>query len=74
VQAERALRGVGWDVETFVGEGGRQPQGFPFPLSLVHVGLAATHVHQDEPHEAGPRDEPGDEQPPVELGVHRREV
>ena len=31
-------------------------------------------VTDDEPDESRPHDEPDDEQPPIELGVHRREV
>ena len=71
---EEPLRGLRTDRLTLVTEHPRQPQSLPRPLALVDVDLATSRVHQHEPGKTRPDDEPDDEQPPVELGVHRGEV
>ena len=71
---QQAFRRIGADVAALVREHLRQPQRLARALGLIDVDLAAPGVHRDDPHQAGPHDEPDDEQPPVELGVHRREV
>ena len=43
-------------------------------LGLIKVGLAAARIGHDEPDQTGPDDEPDDQQPPVELGVHLARV
>ena len=43
-------------------------------LVLHDVGLAPARIGQDEPDEARSDDQPDDEQPPVELGVHLARV
>jgi hypothetical protein len=46
------------------------PLGLAITLGFVDVDLAAARIRHDEPDQAGPDDEPDDQQPPVELGVH----
>ncbi len=74
MEEEQALRDLRADGLPLVRQHARQPQRFARPLLVVDVDLASTRVHQHEPDQPGSHDEPDDEQPPVELGVHRREV
>jgi hypothetical protein len=74
VQLQEPLRGVRRDVVALVGHRRGQPGGLARSLRVVHVDLAPARLDDDIPDESGPHDEPDDEQPPVELGVHRREV
>lgn len=39
-------------------------------LGLAHVDLSAPRIGYDEPYQPGADDEPDDQQPPIELGVH----
>ena len=74
MEHEQSLRRLRADRLTLVAEHPRQPQGLPGSLPLIDVDFAAACVHQHEPRKTRPDDEPDDEQPPVELGVHRGEV
>ena len=74
MEDEEPLRCLGADRLALVGEHPGQPEGLPGSLPLIDVDLAPTRVHQHEPGKTRPDDEPDDEQPPVELGVHRGEV
>ena len=74
MEQEESLRGLWADHAPFVLEHPRQPERLTRPLSVIDVDLAPARVHDDDPDEPGPDDEPDDEQPPIELGVHRREV
>ena len=74
MQGEQSLGGLDRDVVALVGQGRGQPCRLPRPLDALDVFLAAPGVEDDEPDESRPHDEPDDEQPPVELGVHRAEV
>jgi hypothetical protein len=71
---QQPLGHLGWHVVSLVGEAGRQPQRLAGELLCLQVGFTPTRVGDGVPDEARPDDEPDDEQPPVELGVHRREV
>ena len=74
MEDEQALGGVRADRMTLLGQHPRQPERLPGSFLLVDVVVAPSSVHQHEPRDPRPDDEPDDEQPPVELGVHRREV
>ena len=74
MEEEQALGGLRADLVTLVRQHPRQPEGLARPLPLVDVDIAPPAVHEDEPDQPSSHDEPDDEQPPVELGVHRREV
>jgi hypothetical protein len=74
MQEQESLRRLGWHVESVLGQLGGQPRGLSRQLVCVDVLLAPARVHDHEPDQPGSNDEPDDEQPPVELGVHRREV
>jgi len=50
------------------------PARFTPQLLLLDVDLAAARIGENQPREPGPDDETDDEQPPVELGVHRARV
>jgi len=74
MQREEALCSLGADAVALVFEELRQPGGLTRAFVLVDIDLASSRVHHHDPHQPGPDDEPDDEQPPIELGVHRREV
>jgi hypothetical protein len=72
MEEEHPLGGLGTYVSALVREHPRQPQCLAWTLGLVDVDLASARIHQYEPRQAAPDHEPDEEQPPVELGVHRR--
>jgi hypothetical protein len=74
MEEQESLRGVGWDLESVLCQLRGQPHRLARQLVRVDVLLAPARVHDHEPDQPGSDDEPDDEQPPVELGVHRREV
>jgi hypothetical protein len=74
VEVQRALGCLRCDVEPLIGEHGRQSHGLPPSLIGIHVHLASSRLEDHEPDQPRPDDEPDDEQPPVEFGIHRREV
>ena len=74
MQDEHPIRGLWSDPMALVTEHAREPQRLPRSLLLIDVDVPPSGVHQHEPRDARPDDEPDDEQPPIELGVHRREV
>jgi hypothetical protein len=74
MELEEPLGDLWADRVTLVLEHAREPQRFARPLRLVDIDLAPARVHDHDPDEPGADDKPDDEQPPVELGVHRREV
>ena len=41
-------------------------------LDRVDLGFAPARIHDDEPDQPGSDDEPDDEQPDIELGIHSR--
>jgi hypothetical protein len=61
-------------VESILRHDQRQPCGFARPLDGVDLGLASARVHEHEPGQTRPDDEPDDQQPDVEFSVHRRPV
>lgn len=69
MEHQKPFGDLGADKATLVLEHPRQPEGFTRPLGIVDVDLAPARVHDDDPDEPRPDDEPYDEQPPVELGV-----
>jgi hypothetical protein len=74
MEQQEALGGLGADGVALVLEQLREPGGLARSFGIVDVALAPARVGDPDPHQPGPHDEPDDEQPPVELGVHRREV
>lgn len=74
MEDEQPLGSLRTDVVALVGQHPREPHRLTRSLLVVDVDIPASRVHQHEPRQAAPDDEPDDEQPPVELGVHRREV
>jgi hypothetical protein len=74
MEGEEPLGRRGRDVVAFLLEAGRKPERLLGALLVVDIDLAPALIRDDEPDEAGSHDEPDHEQPPVELGVHRREV
>ena len=53
---------------------GRQPGRLARELDGIDLRFAPARVHDDEPDQPGSHDEPDDEQPYVELGIHPPEV
>jgi hypothetical protein len=74
VELEQAVDGLGVDGPAFTAQDRAQPQGLTRTLLGFDVGVASSRVGDDEPDQPGPDDEPDDEQPPIELGVHRVRV
>ena len=74
MEDQQPFGGLGTDVLAFLGQDLREPKGFAGPLRLIDVDLATPAIEQHDPDQPGSHDEPDDEQPPVELGVHPREV
>ena len=74
MQLQQAKRGRGRHVDAFRPEFGRQPQRLARGFVRIDVRLASSRVEDDEPDQPGSDHEPDDEQPPIELGIHRREV
>ena len=74
MQEQESLGGLGAHVVAVVVHDGGQPGGLLWPLDGIDLGLAPTGVHDDEPDQPGSHDEPDDEQPHVELGIHPPEV
>ena len=74
MERQQPFRDLGADLLALVGQRGRQPERLSGALVLVDVDLAPALIGDHEPDQPGSHDEPDHEQPPVELGVHRREV
>ncbi len=74
MEDEQPVRSLRADGVSLVGEHPGQPERFSRPFVLIDIDVAPARIHQHEPGQPRPDDEPDDEQPPVELGVHRREV
>jgi hypothetical protein len=62
------------DVEPVLGHDARKPGRFAGPFEVVDLRFPATRVHDHEPDQPSPHDEPDDQQPDVEFSVHRRPV
>jgi hypothetical protein len=62
------------DVDPLLVEDRGQPERLASGLDLFDVRFAPARVEDHEPDQPGSHDEPDDEQPPVELGIHRGEV
>ena len=74
MEHQETVGGFGADVEPVLVEHGRQPGRLARALDGVDLALAPSRVHHDKPDQSGSQDEPDDEQPDVELGIHPREV
>jgi len=74
VEFQQTFRGLWRDVVALVGQDRGEPGRLPMSLRIVDIHLAPTRIEDDEPDQPGSHDEPDDQQPPVEFGVHRREV
>jgi len=74
VEFKQALSGLRRNVVPLIDQDRGQPGGLAAALLVLDVHLAPTRIEDDEPDEPRPHDEPDDQQPPVEFGVHRREV
>jgi hypothetical protein len=72
VQAEDAVCGSGVDLLANVAHRGGDPGRFHRDLGVLDVRVTAGRIGENEPDERRPGDEPHDQQPPVELGVHGR--
>ena len=74
MQHQEPIRGLGTDVVAFVHQDSREPGRLARPFHGVHLRLTPPRVQDDEPDQPGSHDEPDDEQPYIELGIHRAEV
>ena len=74
MEQEEPLGGFGADLVPVVAHDGGEPRSLARALDRVDLGLAPARVHDDEPDQPGSHDEPDDEQPYVELGIHPPEV
>jgi hypothetical protein len=73
MQLEEPRGGRGRHVSAFLRQDRGQPQGLALTLGRIHIHVTAARVEDHEPDQSGSDHEPDDEQPPVELGIHRRE-
>ena len=73
MQLEQAMGRRRGHVGALLGQDRGQPQRLA-RLGRVDVRSAPSGVEDHEPDQPGSDHEPDDEQPPVELGIHRREV
>ena len=71
---EEPIGGLRTDVVAIVRQDCREPGRLAWPFHGVHLGLTPSRVQHDEPDQPGSHDEPDDEQPYIELGIHRAEV
>ena len=74
MEQEQSLRGLRADLVAVLAQDGGQPEGLARALDRVDLGIPPTGVHHDKPDKSGSDDEPDDEQPYVELGIHPPEV
>ena len=74
MEHQQTVGRLGADVEPVLVQHRRQPGRLARALDGVDLALAPARVHDDEPDQPGSQDEPDDEQPDVELGIHPREV
>jgi hypothetical protein len=74
VELEQAVDGLWVDRTPLTTEHRAQPERLARSLVGLDVRVASACVGDDEPDQPGSDDEPDDEQPPIELGVHRVRV
>jgi hypothetical protein len=74
VQLEEPVDRFRTDRPSLAAQHRRQPERLPGSFLGLDVDVATTRIGDHEPHQPGPDDEPDDEQPPIELGVHRVRV
>ena len=74
MEEQQPLRCLGTDLVPVLGHHGREPGCLARELDRVDLRLSSARVHHDEPDQPGSHDEPDDEQPDVELGIHPPEV
>jgi hypothetical protein len=72
VETQNSIRGRRVDLLAFVAHRGCDPRRFHRDLVVLDVRVAPGRVGENEPDERRPDNEPHDQQPPVELGVHGR--
>lgn len=74
MEHEEPLGGIRADLVAILVQDGREPEGLARALDGVDLGLPPARIEDDQPDESGSDDEPDDEQPYVELGIHPPEV
>jgi hypothetical protein len=71
MEAEDLFDAIGRNRAPGIGQDRGDPARLAGLLRRVDIGVAPSQIGHNEPGESGAEDEPHDEQPPVELGVHR---
>jgi hypothetical protein len=71
MEAEDLFDAIGCDRAPGIGQDRGDPARLAGLFGRVDVGVTPSQIGHHEPGERGAEDEPHDEQPPVELGVHR---
>ena len=74
MEQEQSIGGLRADLVAVLAQDGRQPEGLARALDGVDLGIPPARVNDDKPDKSGSHDEPDDEQPYVELGIHPPEV
>ena len=72
MEDQQAVGRFGADVEAVLEQDRGQPGGLARPLDLVDLRFASARIHDDEPDQPGSHNEPDDQQPDIELGIHSR--
>jgi len=70
MELQHPFGGLGRHGVALLVEDRRQPERLPGSFLRVDLALAPPGIGDDEPDQARSHDEPDDEQPPVELGIH----
>ena len=74
MEQEQSIGGLRADLVAVLAQDGGQPEGLPRALDGIDLGIPASRINNDKPDQSGSHDEPDDEQPYVELGIHPPEV
>ncbi len=74
MEQEQSLSGLWADLVAVLTQDRGQPQGLARALDGVDLGISPARIHDHKPDKSGSHDEPDDEQPYVELGIHPPEV
>ena len=74
VEEQEPVRRLGADVVAVLGQDGGQPGSLAWAFDRIDLSVAPSGIHDDEPDQTGSHHQPDDEQPDIELGIHRGEV
>jgi hypothetical protein len=71
MEPEDLIDAIGSNRAAGIGQDRGDPASLAGLFGSVDIRVAPSQIGHHEPGESGAQDEPHDEQPPVELGIHR---